>query len=117
MRSQVDADHLPRFYYNQPGGCIGNRENAVIWSITFLNGVVAESISHLLRDEHDLMLFPAFGFSKDQLSILNVLQFEFQHLTDPHTSAGYQLKNQSIPDFGGSEYDLVSGIFVNDFPS
>jgi len=117
MRPQVNSNHLSGFLDNQPGRCIGNRENAVIWSITCLNGVVAESISHLLRDEHDLMFFTAFGFSKDQLPILNVLRSQLQHLADPHPPTGHQLKNQSIADFSGTENDLINGFFFDDFPS
>ena len=54
--------------------------------------------------------------SKDQFSILNINQFQFQHLTDPHATSAHQFKNQPISNFDRSEYDLVNGLFFDDFP-
>ena len=88
-----------------------------MWTLALFRRIIAERVSHFLRDEHDFMFFSAFGFSKDQLSILNVIQSELQNLTDPHPPTGHKFKQQSIANFGGPKNDLINGIFFDDFPS
>jgi hypothetical protein len=63
------------------------------------------------------MFLTAFGLSKDQLTILNIIQPQFQHLSDPHAASGQQFKNQPISDFDGSENDLVNGLCFDYYPS
>jgi hypothetical protein len=117
MRPQVDSNQLPGFYHHHPGCLIGNRKNPFIRILAFFRRIITESVGHLLRNKHDFVFLTAFGFSQDQFSVLNINQSEFQYLTDPHTSSSHQFKNQPITNFDRSEYDLVNGLFFDDFPS
>jgi len=62
------------------------------------------------------VLLAALRLSKDQLAILDIIQPQFQHLTDPHATSGHQFENQPISDFGGSKMAyllLVFGFDIN----
>jgi hypothetical protein len=112
----MDSNQLPGFYHHHPGGLIGNRKYPILRDLAFFRRIITEPVGHLLRDEHDLVFLAAFRLSKDQFSILNVIQPQFQNFTDPHPSSGHQFENQPIPDFGGSKNDFVNGLLFDDFP-
>jgi hypothetical protein len=92
-------------------------EKSVHTGLAFFRRIITKPVGHLLRDEHDLVFLAAFGLSKDQFAVLNVIQSQFQNLTDPHPSSGHQFENQPIPDFNRSENYFVNGLLFDDFPS
>jgi hypothetical protein len=56
-------------------------------------------VSQFLRDKHNLMLLAGFGFSQQQLLILDIIQCQFEHLADTHPSTGHQFQDQTITLF------------------
>ena len=75
-----------------------------------------QPVGHFLRNEHLFMFPTAFRILQYQFAILEVLQSEFQHLTDPHTTPCHLFQHQPIPGLCGPENDLVHCLFFKDFP-
>ena len=117
MRPQVDSNQLPGFYHHHSCRLIGDRKYPILRGLAFFRRIITQPVGHLLRNKHDFMFLTAFGLSQDQLTILNIIQPQFQHLSDPHAASGHQFKNQPISDFDCSEYDLFNCLFFDDFPS
>ena len=62
------------------------------------------------------MLSAAFRLLQRQLSVLEVIGCELEHLPDPHTPSGHQFQDQPVSDFARPEDDLVNGVLFNDVP-
>ena len=90
MRPKVNADHITGFDDHRPCRLICYRKNAVVGWLAFFGCINAEPVRHFLGDENDLLLLAAFGFPKDQLSFIDILQSELEHLPDTHPTAGHQ---------------------------
>ena len=86
---EVDADQHPCLLYHYPGRLIANRKNPIIWAFAVFDSVISKPVSYFLWNENNLVLLPAFGLPEDQFAILNVIHCEFQHLADPHSTAGH----------------------------
>jgi len=69
-----------------------------------------------LRDKYGLLLFTAFGLLQNKLLAMNILKFQFEHLTDPHAAPCHQFKHQPIPYFCSPEYNLINGFFGKNIP-
>ncbi len=117
MRPEFDANHFARLDHHHPGYFIGNREYPITGRIAHLQCVFAQSIRHLLGDEHEFVFFAAFGFTKDQFSVLRISLSQFHHFADTHSATGHQFEDQPIADLGGAEDDFVDGFLFDNFPS
>jgi hypothetical protein len=58
-------------------------------------------------------LSATFGLPEYQLSVMEIIGCELQHLTNSHAASGHQFQNQSIRDLGKAEDDLVYGVFFD----
>jgi hypothetical protein len=99
MRPEMNADHFTGLDHHHAGRFIGNWKNSIFRVVTYLNCITVKPVSQFLRDKHNLMLFAGFWFSQQQLSVLDVVQSEFKHLTNTHAASGHQFQDQTITLF------------------
>ena len=57
-----------------------------------------------------------FRFLEDQLAIVNIHCPQFEHLTDPHPTAGHQFEHDPVPRIFHPKNDLVNNIFSQHGP-
>jgi hypothetical protein len=80
--ADLDSHQSSRFLHHGSGSRIRNRKNASARFDTLLSNILLEPIRDLLWNENNLCILSALGIKQDQLPILNVFGFEFEHLPD-----------------------------------
>jgi hypothetical protein len=60
MWPEMDPHQFTCLYDHQPCGFIRDRENSILRRLTCTLDIFSKSVSNLLRDKDDLMLFAAF---------------------------------------------------------
>src|SRR3990170_3704023 len=114
MRFQMDPNYLSCFIHNFSPGCIGYWEYPLIRPNPFPGYVFLEAVRNLLRDEDNFPFLAALWGSESELSVLDVIWYQFQDLADPHSTPGHQLKNEPVPGFDGTkDYFIYYFLFEN----
>lgn len=102
---------------HNPGRSIRDRENPLVAFDAPCSDVVLQPVSQLFGDEDRFRAFPALGISDGELLIINIGGIELQDFAHPHATPGHKFQHQTVPYFGGTEDDLVDGLFLMDLPT
>ena len=106
------SDHDPRC------GCgIGDRENSLVsFSASGLE-VILQPVGELLGDEHRLCTFSTLVILDRKFLIIHIHGGKLQDLAPPHATPGHELQHEAVSRLGGTEDNLVDGLFLMDLPS
>ena len=102
--------------HNDPSGGIGDRKDSFIRLDLFLDDVLLETLSGLLRKEDPFGFLSALGVGQGNPPVLNILRPQTEDLSDAHVASGHEFQDQSVSGVLRPENHLIDNILVESRP-